>query len=112
MDGVAVNPVGVGSFICMLVAVCGPLLVAVIVKVPVLPTFIGVVPVLVMVMLAILFMVIVLSVIVVVVGYSFHVAVAWLVMVVPASAVVIILVNVSVAIPPFVRLFIVHIPLL
>ena len=45
----AVNPFGCGSFICMLVAVCGPLLVVVMVKVPVCPTFTGVVPVLVMV---------------------------------------------------------------
>ena len=50
----AVNPFGSASFIFMLVAVSGPLLVAVIVKVPVLPTFIVFVPVLVMVKLAFL----------------------------------------------------------
>ena len=48
----AVYPAGVGSVICMLFAVSGPLLVAVIVKVPVPPTFTGVVPVLVMVKMA------------------------------------------------------------
>ena len=47
---------------------------------------------------------------VVVVGYSVHVAVAVLVVVVPAIVVVIGALNVSVAIPPFARLVIVHMP--
>ena len=105
----AVYPVGSGSFICMLVAGSGPLLVAVMVKVPVPPTFTGVVPVLVMVSPA-LFTCIVLSGMVTVVGYSVHVAVAWLVVVVPAIVAVIGAVNVSVACDPFARLVIVHMP--
>ena len=105
----AVNPFGCGSFICMLVAGSGPLLVVVMVKVPVPPTFTGVVPVLVIDNCA-LFTCIVLLGIVVVVGYSVHVAVAVLVVVVPAIELVIGALNVSVAIPLFVRLVIVHMP--
>ena len=101
------NPVGNKSLILILVAVSGPLFVIIILNVPVSPTFTGVVPVLEIFNTA-LFTCIVLSGMVVVDGYSFHVAVAWLVMVVPASVGVMVFVNVSVAVCPFVRLFIVH----
>ena len=106
----AVYPVGVGSFICMLVAVSIPVLVVVTVNVPVSPTFTGVVAVLVMDRFA-WFTCIVLSGIVMVDGYSVHVAVAWLVVLVPAMlAGMLFFVNVSVAVLPLVRLVIVHMP--
>ena len=75
------------------------------------PTFTGVLTVWLSATLACLTYIVLFG-IVTVFGYSFHVAVAVLVVVVPASAVVIVFVNVSVAVCPFVRLFIVHIPLL
>ena len=107
----AVNPFGSVSLMSMFVAVSGPLLVIVIVNVPVSPTFIGVVPVLVMDKPACL---VYIGVLVVVVGWLLYsvwlVLVAVLVVLVPAIVLPTVPVMFSVAVCPVVSVGIVHIP--
>ena len=109
----AVNPFGNMSLMSMFVAVSGPLLVTVIVNVPLSPTFIGVVPVLVMVKPACFTYI---GVLVVLVGWLLYsvwlVLVAVLVVLVPAIVLPTVPVMFSVAVCPVVSVGIVHIPLL